>query len=140
MAFQNCNVNKLNNSLNKLDNISYEKIDTLINEMNSNDWQSNSRTRIIDALNKIKNEYKTIQNKVKNYKQASVYIEEYQELESDYNSDRKKADKYKDKLNDCNENDIAYYNNKINQYNSSVSSKKQKMNDLMQKISNLVNG
>lgn len=140
MAFQNCNVNKLNNSLNKLDNISYEKIDTLINEMNSNDWQSNSRTRIIDALNKIKNEYKSIQNKVKNYKQASVYIEEYKELESDYNSDRKKVDKYKDKLNDCDENDIAYYNNKINQYNSNVSNKKQKMNDLMQKISDLVNG
>ena len=141
MAFQNCNANKLNSTLSRLDNISYEKIDTLINEMDYNDWQSNSRTRIIDALNMIKDEYKIIQNKIKNYKQAGAYIEEYQELEDDYNNYRKKVDKYKDKLSNCDKDDLMYnfYDNKLDSYNSKVSNNKSRMSELMRKINNLVN-
>lgn len=141
MAFQNCNVNKLQSALNKVDNINYEKIENLIDSLNYNDWESKSNGRIKSALREIVNEYKSIQKKISNYKEASNYIEEYQELENDYNNYRQKVNKYKDKLNDCDKNDLMYnsYNNKLDSYNSKVSNSKARMTELMQKISNLVN-
>ena len=141
MAYQNCNVNKLQSALNTVDNISYEKIEDLIGSMNSNDWESKSNARIKNALREIVNEYKTIQKKINNYKEASNYIEEYQEVEDDYNNYRKKVDKYKDKLSNCDKDDLMYnfYDNKLDSYNSKVSNNKSRMSELMRKINNLVN-
>lgn len=135
MAFQNCNVNKLQNSINKVDNIDYSKLETLMNDLDGNNWYSNSRTRIITAIKEIINEYKNIQKKLGDYKEASYLIEEYQNLEDDYNNYRKKANNYKNRLADCDENDIMrdYYDNKVSSYNSKVSNNKEKMNELKKK-------
>lgn len=137
MAFQNCNVNKLKSALNKVDNISYDKLNNLINDISFSEWTSPSERRIIEAIKEIISEYKTIQKKINNYKKASEYIEEYKDLESDYDSDRNKVDKYKSKLKNCDENDIEYYNNKIDSYNNRISNKKQKMDSLVEKAVNL---
>lgn len=137
MAFQNCNVNKLNSALNKIDNISYDKLNSLVNDISFNEWTSPSEKRIITAVNLIIEEYKKIQKKINNYKQACEYIEEYKELESGYDSDRKKVSKYEKKLKDCDEKDIEYYNNKLDSYNASVLNTKKKMDSLVQKAVSL---
>lgn len=142
MAFENCSEYKLNSALRKIDNISSNKIDSLINSINNNDWQSETRTNIVAALKEIQKEYKQIETKIVKYKQVADYIDEYKSVQKKYNYYNDKVSDYKRYYNNLGDNNILnlkdYYQNRIEDCTSDAASNKAKMTQLMNKINNLM--
>lgn len=141
MAYENVNVYKLDNALNKLDNINADKVKNLISSIQSEQWQSLSRVKIISALNVIISEINAIQKEIKTYKTVASYIEEYKEVENDVDNYDSKLSSYKKKLDRVDEDDSwskDYYQDKVDSYESKLSSKRSRLNTIKNKINNLM--
>ena len=142
MAFENVSEYKLNSALRKIDNISSSRIDDLIGDMDYDDWQSNTRVNIIEALKEIQKEYKQIESKISKYKQVADYIDEYKSVQDKYEYYNDALSRYKRYYNNSDEDSIFnlrdYYQGRIESSTASVNSNRAKMNDLMNKINNLM--
>lgn len=141
MAFQNCDVNKLENSINKVDNINYDNINDLINSISYNEWQSPSEKRVITALKSLVSEYKEIQSKLDKYRRACTHIEQYKELESELGGYNDKLSSYKSRLKKCDDEDNwtkDYLDGKVDTYQTKIANNKSKMQELVRKASDLV--
>lgn len=141
MAYENVNSNKLQSALNKIDNINSNKINNLISKLQTDQWESQSRKRIITALNVIANETKIIQSKIKKYKTAANYIEEYKKLDRDLDGFNNKLSNFKESLGKCDDDSLSkdYYQNKVYNYQSKIFNNKSRMTELKNKINNLIN-
>lgn len=99
MAYENIDVNKLKTALSTINNINNSKIDSLVQKMDSEQWQSPVRSRLQTALSNISKQYASLKKDIDTYKEIANHIEKYNRAKSDY-----------DRLND----DVNYYNNKLN--------------------------
>lgn len=153
MAYENVKVSSLRSSLNKIDNINSSNFNSFVNKLNNSECSGGIINRIKTAVRKDISEIKEIQQKIRNYKIACDYIEEYQELDDDIKRYNNSLDSYKDdrdrysnKLNSykqtmrnysSNEPEITknYTQNKIDNYSWKLSNVKAKISDMSSKIS-----
>lgn len=153
MTYENLNVSNLKKSLNKIDNINYEKIDDLSSKLSDSEWGSPIRKRIKTALNEIVKEYENIQEKINDYKTACNYIEEYQKLSDDMKSYNNLLSTYKNDLNYCNnklyehkrtmesydsntlDSSRIYTQGRIDYYNWKISNTNSNISDINSKLS-----
>lgn len=142
MAFENCSEYKLNSALRKIDNISSNKIDDLINDIGYNDWQSSTKWNVVEALKEIKKEYDQIRTKVSKYKQVADYIDDYKKAQEKYEYYSDALNRYKRYYNNSDEDSIFnlkdYYQGRIESSTANVNNNKAKMTELMNKINNLM--
>lgn len=147
MAYENISTYKLNNALNKIDNINYENINNLKSKLTSDQWGSPIRSRIKTALQDLISEYKAIQKEIKDYKTAAELIKDYQEANDDYDRYVQKANDYRQKYEqykyktDLDANDEYWknhYKNKYNEYMNMKSSAQNSKNQLKNRINNLI--
>lgn len=154
MAYENINVNNLRRALNKIDNISSSNFENIIDKLSGSEWSGGMVNRIKAATNKDVSEIKEIQKKIKNYKTACDYIEEYQDLDDDIKRYSNSLDSYKDDRNryndklssykrtmrnySSNEPEINknYTQSRIDSYSWKLSNVNSKISDMNSKISN----
>lgn len=153
MAYENINVNSLRRALNKIDSINSSNYESFVNKLSNSEWAGGIINRIRTATNKEISEIKEIRKKIKNYKTACDYIEEYQDLDDDikrysnsldsYERDR---DRYNDKLSSyrrtmrnysSNEPEINknYTQSRIDNYSWKLSNVNSKISDMNSKLS-----
>ena len=143
MAFENCSEYKLNSALRKIDNISSSRIDSLIGDINYNNWQSDTRANIVTALKEIQKEYKLIENKITKYKQVADYIDEYKSAQKKYEYYSDRSGDHQSYYNNLGDNNFLnlkdFYQDRIESYTTNANSNKQKMTQIMNKINSLMN-
>lgn len=148
MAYEKVNVSRLESALNKIDNINHDKVDNLISKLQTDQWQSPSRKRIITALKVITSETKAIENDIKRYKTVAQYIKNYQDFDTNYKRYISEAriakqnyEKYQYKANPNATDEYLkrYYRNRYNEYLSKQSSALNSRNQIINKINNLIN-
>lgn len=85
MAFESINVYSLRSSLNDCKNrLNHRAIDGLINDLNNNDWISDSKKNLKGALERlVNNRYSNLISKIDQYLNVTNMIEEYKNLEQD---------------------------------------------------------
>ncbi len=105
MAYESISVYKLNNSLNKIDNIKETRYENLSGKINTSEWSGKISKNIIKALDKEISEMQKIQKLISKYKVACEYIEEYKDLENSNKSYSNSLASYK--------KDLSYYNNEL---------------------------
>lgn len=153
MAYENINVNSLRGALNKIDNISSSNFESFVNKLSNSEWAGGIINRIRTATNKDIQEIKEIQKKIRNYKTACDYIEEYQDLDDDIKrysnkleSYEKDRDRYNDKLSSykktmrnysSNEPEInkSYTQSRIDNYSWKLSNTNSNISDMNSKLS-----
>lgn len=142
MAYENVNINKLNNSLNSLENIKYNKnaLKKVASSLNASNWSENSRLRIKTALEEIDSIYENIEQYIEDCKQAAMCIQEYKELDNQNKQYQSKVDinnkKMKNASEDDDTSDLEY---KIFSYKNSIAANNAKKSNLKDKINNLIN-
>ena len=75
MSYEKISVSRLNNALNKLDNIKDPGFAALESKFDQSQWSGKISKNIIKALKKNEEEIKEIQKLIKNYKNISNYID-----------------------------------------------------------------
>lgn len=141
MSYENINTNSLETTLNKIDNINVDKVSGLINNIIAEQWQGESRKRIVEALKEIEKEYGLIKKEIGNYKAALSYIKEYEKLNSDIATYNSKIINLKNSLKNCDDNNVwnkNYLNSQINSYQYKINTNKTQMVNLKNKIGSLV--
>lgn len=147
MAYENIDTDKMKTSLSKLDNINYDKVNDLIGKLQTDQWQSPSRKRIINALKVIVQEIKQIDGSIKTYKTATELIEDYKDYDkSDKKNESeakeaKKYDEYNSKVEPtiADENFKKFYKKKYEDCLSKSSSSNNNKKMIKNKINSLVN-
>ena len=112
MAYENIDVNKLKTALSTINNINNSKIDNLVQRMDSEQWQSPVRSRLQTALSNISKQYASLKKDIDTYKEIANYIEKYKHAKSDYDSLNDNVNYYNNKLNSLDENSSFYEYNK----------------------------
>ena len=112
MAYENIDVNKLKTALSTINNINNSKIDNLVQRMDSEQWQSPVRSRFQTALSNISKQYASLKKDIDTYKEIANYIEKYKHAKSDYDRLNDNVNYYNNKLNSLDENSSFYEYNK----------------------------
>lgn len=140
MAYENVNVTKLKNDLNKINDINSNKIDNLVNSLSRNEWKSIGQIRVSDALKEISKEIKKLKSDANNYKKAADYINKYKDEQTRLRTYKNKKEEYKRKLLNCPSNDQVNrqrYQSKINEYNSKINSSNSRLKNYQNQINSL---
>mgnify|MGYP001276895067 CR=1 FL=1 len=142
MAYENVNVSKLNTVLSSMSNIKQnaKKLQNFKNGISYGSWQGNTRTKIIKAMEKMIDLYNELDSYVNDCKQATYYIYEYQNLDSQNDKYNSKMNLENRKIKNADETeDTSDEESLVRMYKNKISNNNYKKSELMKKIENLIN-
>lgn len=142
MAYENVDVNQLNQAFNKIGEITCKNVTSLKHSLDDKSkWDSIGRKKIIKALEELEKEYSSLLKDVNKFKKVTSYIEEYKTLDDEIGRYKGNISIQKKVSNSLTENDDEakdVVDKKIAKYSRYIENNNQRKQEIVNKVQNII--
>ncbi len=142
MAYENIDVDKLNQAFNSIGQITCKSVTSLKNKLDDKSkWDSVGRKRIINALEELEKEYSSLLEDISKFDDVVPLIEEYKTLEQENSNYNKQLSIQKSNLSNVSDDDETKSDiqKKISKYSNSIESNNQRKQKIVNQVQNIIN-